>query len=155
MWQIHAGAKLNSGTGTYHVSVLFGHFPLRSSLNYMMLSPNPQKDAHPTKIVIRTDSSTGMADFSTPLTALRATAKTQLYATAVKQEHNATTGPRYSDVSYHQFEMISKPRLPTGRPSYHMTFLSSPLSVCGKYSQLSSKRATFCTDYWQAEGNIV
>lgn len=70
----------------------------------MMLSPNPQKDAHPTKIVIRTDSSTEMADFSTPLTALRATAKTQPYATAVKQEHNATTGPRYSDVSYHQFE---------------------------------------------------
>ncbi|EXL45602.1 hypothetical protein FOCG_12979 [Fusarium oxysporum f. sp. radicis-lycopersici 26381] len=45
-----------------------------------------------------------MADFSTPLTALRATAKTQPYATAVKQKHNATTGPRYSDVSYHQFE---------------------------------------------------
>ncbi|KAJ4279254.1 hypothetical protein BFJ70_g16440 [Fusarium oxysporum] len=45
-----------------------------------------------------------MADFSTPLTALRATAKTQPYVTAVKQKHNATTGPRYSDVSYHQFE---------------------------------------------------
>ncbi|KAL9562369.1 hypothetical protein ACKAV7_013452 [Fusarium commune] len=69
-----------------------------------MLSPNPQKDAHPTKIVTRTDSSIDMADFSTPLTALRATAKTQPYATAIKQAHNATTGFRYSDVSYHQFE---------------------------------------------------
>ncbi|KAL5586276.1 hypothetical protein FOBRF1_016146 [Fusarium oxysporum] len=52
----------------------------------------------------KVDSSTEMADFSTPLTALRATAETQPYATAVKQEHNATTGLRYSDVSYHQFE---------------------------------------------------
>lgn len=70
----------------------------------MMLSPNPQKDAHLTKIVTCTDSSIEMADFSTPLTALRATAKTQPYATAIKQAHNATTGLRYSDVSYHQFE---------------------------------------------------
>ncbi|KAH7154085.1 hypothetical protein DER46DRAFT_687723 [Fusarium sp. MPI-SDFR-AT-0072] len=70
-----------------------------------MLSPNPQKDAPPTKIVTRTDSSIDMADFSTPLTALRATAKTQPYATAIKQAHNATTGFRYSDVSYRQFEI--------------------------------------------------
>ncbi|KAI7764118.1 hypothetical protein LZL87_006500 [Fusarium oxysporum] len=103
--KLPSNQRLNSETGTYNVSVLSGYFPLRSSLNNMMLSPNPQKDAHPTKIVTRTDSSIDMADFSTPLTALRATAKTQPYATAIKQAHNATTGFRYSDVSYHQFEI--------------------------------------------------